>query len=217
MAMEFKLARLDAKAATEEGVFVGYASRFNVVDQGGDMVRPGAYAKSIAGQKSVKLLWQHDAAQPIGVWTSISEDEKGLRVEGRLALETVKGRETHALMKMGAIEGLSIGYRTKDADIIDGIRHLKEIDLWEISVVTFPMEDGSGVDAVKSSAQIMRAAKDGDFAPLKKSVEVALRDAGLPVWLRKAVAARAPEALGDGQRDASASETAKAIKDAFKF
>ncbi len=120
-------------------------------------------------------------------------------------------------MKMGAIEGLSIGYRTKDADVIDGIRHLKEIDLWEISVVTFPMEDGSGVDAVKSSVQIMRAAKDGDFAPLKKSVEVALRDAGLPVWLRKAIAARAPEALGDGQRDASASETAKAIKDAFKF
>lgn len=217
MSLETKLARLDVEAVTEEGTFTGYASRFNVVDDGGDLVRPGAYAKSLAGGKSIKMLWQHDPNQPIGIWTSVTEDEKGLRVEGKLALATAKGREVYELMKMGAIEGLSIGYRTKDAERVDGVRHLKEVDLWEISIVTFPMEAGSGVDAVKAIEAAMLATKSGDFAPLKKSVEEALRDAGFPVWLRKAIASRAPDALGDGPRDASASETAKAIRTAFKI
>ncbi|WP_374290195.1 HK97 family phage prohead protease [Paenirhodobacter enshiensis] len=217
MNLEFKLAGLDEATVTEEGTFSGYASRFGIVDQGGDVVEPGAYTKSLASGRAPAMLWQHNPDIPIGIWTAVKEDATGLRVEGKLDLNTVKGSEAHSLLKMGAIKGLSIGYRTREAEQIGNERHLKEVDLWEISLVTFPMQAEAGVDAVKGIEAAMLASKSGDFAPLKKSVEDALRDAGFPVWLRKAVAARAPDALGDGQRDASASETAKAINAAFKF
>lgn len=217
MNMEFKRAVLDAATVTEEGTFSGYASRFGMVDQVGDVVDRGAYAKSLSDGIVPALLWQHEPSSPIGVWTSVKEDAVGLRVEGKLDLNTIKGREAHSLLKMGAIKGLSIGYRARDAESIGGIRHLKEVQLWEISLVTFPAQVEAGVDAVKGIERALLATKSGDFAPLKKSVEDALRDAGFPAWMRKAIAARAPDALGDGPRDASASEAAKAIRDAFKL
>lgn len=217
MDLEFKLAGLDESTVTEEGTFSGYASRFGSVDQGGDVVLPGAYTKSLASGRTPAMLWQHRSDSPIGIWVSAKEDATGLRVEGKLDLNTIKGREAHSLLKLGAIKGLSIGYRTIEAEQIGNERHLKEVDLWEISLVTFPMQANAGVEAVKGVDASILATKSGDFAPLKKSVEEALRDAGFPVWLRKAIASRAPDALGDGPRDASASETAKAIRDAFKI
>ncbi len=122
----------------------GYASLFGEVDQGGDVVMPGAYASSLtrlrAAGTRVKLLWQHDPGQPIGVWDEVLEDERGLFVKGRLLTETQKGREAAALIEAGAIDGLSIGYRTVKADRdAKGRRQLAELELWEVSLVTFPM------------------------------------------------------------------------------
>lgn len=128
----------------EGSVIEGYASVFGVRDRGGDIVMPGAYAASLkrmaeAGGR-VRMLWQHDQGQPIGVWDQVSEDAHGLRVKGRLLTEVEKGREAAALMAAGAVDGLSIGYRTLRAEKLpEGGRKLIELELWEVSLVTFPM------------------------------------------------------------------------------
>lgn len=125
-------------------VIEGYASLFGQTDQGGDMVRKGAYARSLerlaaAGGK-VRMLWQHDPASPIGVWEEIREDGRGLWVKGRLLDEVARAREAAALIAAGALDGLSIGYRTISAERDrKGLRVLTEIELWEVSLVTFPM------------------------------------------------------------------------------
>jgi len=131
-------------ALAEGAVISGYASVFGVADQGGDIVMPGAYAASLerlrkAGGR-VRMLWQHDQAQPIGVWDAVVEDAHGLCVKGRLLTEVAKGREAAALMAAGAVDGLSIGYRTLRAEKLPGGgRRLIELELWEVSLVTFPM------------------------------------------------------------------------------
>ena len=134
----------DALQISENAEISGYASLFGKGDQGGDVVAPGAYAKSLAqlqaSGRPVRMLWQHDPAQPIGVWDEVREDAKGLYVKGRILTEVEKGREVAALIEAGAIDGLSIGYRTKSAvRDAEGRRVLKELELWEVSVVTFPM------------------------------------------------------------------------------
>jgi uncharacterized protein len=141
---------------TAAGTFSGYASLFGVADLGGDIVVKGAFRRSLAqrGPRGVKLLFQHDPSQPIGVWLSLAEDHRGLLVEGRLMPEVAKAREVLALMRAGALDGLSIGFRTVKGsrDPTTGLRRLQEIDLWEISVVTFPMQADARVAIVKSSA-----------------------------------------------------------------
>ncbi|MEM9434932.1 MAG: HK97 family phage prohead protease [Pseudomonadota bacterium] len=145
MALERKFCSIkDQIQLGEDAAIMGYASLFDQVDQGGDIVERGAYSKSLkrleAARTNVKLLWQHDPSQPIGVWEDVIEDDKGLYVKGRLLLETQKGREAAALIEAGAIDGLSIGYRTVKADRdAKGRRHLAELELWEVSLVTFPM------------------------------------------------------------------------------
>ncbi len=138
---------------TQDGSFVGYASLFGVVDMGRDLVMPGAFRASLEkrGAAGVKMLWQHDASQPLGVWTSIIEDARGLKVEGQLNLAVARAREIHALMRDGALDGLSIGFRTQSAvtDKSTGIRKLIRLDLWEVSIVTFPMLPQARVSAVK--------------------------------------------------------------------
>ena len=134
----------EAVQVTDGAVIEGYASLYGVPDQGGDVVQPGAYARSLerlqARGGTVKMLWQHDPAQPIGVWDEIREDARGLYVKGRLLLDVERAREAAALIGARAIDGLSIGYRTvsaqKDAK---GQRLLAELELWEVSLVTFPM------------------------------------------------------------------------------
>ncbi len=122
----------------------GYASVFGVRDRGGDVVMPGAYAAGLdrmakAGGR-VRMLWQHDPAQPIGVWDLVAEDAHGLKVEGRLLPDVARGREAAALMAAGAVDGLSIGYRTlRSEKLPGGGRKLLEVELWEVSLVTFPM------------------------------------------------------------------------------
>lgn len=139
--LETKFVAFDAASAGEDGRIEGYASLFGVVDQGGDEVAPGAFAGSLArGGRRVKLLWQHDPAKPIGVWETLREDGRGLWVSGRLLREVQAGREAAALLKAGALDGLSIGYRAIRAEKRPGGgRRLIEVDLWEVSLVTFPM------------------------------------------------------------------------------
>ena len=134
------------------GEFAGYASLFHVRDDGGDIVLPGAFSASLArrGARGVRMLWQHDPARPLGVWLALREDARGLFAHGRLALNTRQGREAAELMKMGALDGLSIGFRALRAarDRPRRARLLRAIDLWEISLVTFPMLPGARVRAV---------------------------------------------------------------------
>ena len=138
-------------------VISGYASLFGARDQGGDVVQIGAYTASLArlsaAGRGVKMLWQHDPAQPIGVWDEVREDGTGLWVKGRILTAVDKGREAAALLDAGAIDGLSIGYRTlKSTKDAGGARLLTELELWEVSLVTFPMLSEARVSA-KSDAQ----------------------------------------------------------------
>lgn len=165
--LEYEVGKFDIQAEIkavkdqeEDGVFTGYASIFGNTDLGNDVVLEGAFTKSIArrGAKGVKMLYQHDAKQPIGVYDEIIEDNRGLKVKGRLALGTQRGREVYELMKMGAIDGLSIGYRVDnkgfDYDEKGKRRLLKSVDLMEISAVTFPMNPKARVQAVKSDRTV---------------------------------------------------------------
>ena len=150
----------------EKGVFSGYGSIFGNKDLGNDIVVEGAFAKSIArrGAKGVKLLYQHKADEPIGVFDEILEDRKGLKVKGRLAMGTQRGREVYELMKMGALDGLSIGFRVDskgyDYDERGKRRKLKEVDLMEISAVTFPMNPRARVAQVKGANRTVREWED---------------------------------------------------------
>lgn len=142
---------------TDGRMIEGYASLFGKRDQGGDVVQKGAYAaslKMLAGSgRRVKMLWQHDPSQPIGVWDEVREDGVGLYVKGRILAEVDKGREAAALLAAGAIDGLSIGYRTLRAEKDGkGQRLLSELELWEVSLVTFPMLQEARV-AAKSDEQ----------------------------------------------------------------
>lgn len=131
--------------------FTGYASVFDYVDSQMDIVAKGAFNKSLVNRKNVKMLWQHDVSQPIGLYPMLHEDSKGLYAEGQICLATQKGQECHALMKQGAIDSLSIGFMTKDADLAkSGVRTIKEADLWEISPVTFPANDKAMITGIKS-------------------------------------------------------------------
>lgn len=145
MCLEHKFCRLGEELHVTDGVKIeGYASLFGRKDQGGDVVLKGAYQKSLqaldAKGGSVKMLWQHDPARPIGIWDEVREDARGLYVKGRLLTEVEKGREAAALIEAGALDGLSIGYRTVKAHKDNkGTRLLSELQLWEVSLVTFPM------------------------------------------------------------------------------
>jgi hypothetical protein len=142
-------------AALSNDEFEGYASLFGVPDSAGDVVQAGAFAASLKtrGPVKVRMLYQHFAHEPIGVWQIIREDARGLYVRGRLVTDTQRGRECLALLAQGALNGLSIGFRTVRAkrDAKTGLRHLVEIELWEISVVTFPLLAQSQVTAVGSA------------------------------------------------------------------
>jgi HK97 family phage prohead protease len=152
-AHEVKFLPLDLKAVEVDGSFEGYASVFNREDMSGDVVLPGAFADSLRrrGASGIKMLYQHDAKEPIGVWTALKEDARGLYAQGRLMPEVTRAREVHALMRAGALDGLSIGFRTVKGrrDRASGVRRLERIDLWEISVVTFPLLPEARVATMK--------------------------------------------------------------------
>lgn len=145
---------LDLKSMEENGHFAGYASVFNVEDNHSDIILSGAFANSLRGKrygKDIKLLWQHKSEEPIGIFTKIVEDEHGLFVEGKLLLQVQRAQEAYALIRSGALKGLSIGFIVKQYDHNDnGARLIYEADLWEISLVTFPANDKAQITAFKS-------------------------------------------------------------------
>ncbi|RYE11190.1 MAG: HK97 family phage prohead protease [Hyphomicrobiales bacterium] len=136
---------MSALSVDGEGRFAGYASVFGKLDDGGDIVMPGAFRKSLGlrGRHRVKMLFQHDPKEPVGVWDAIREDDYGLWVEGRLVGEVPRAEALRRLIAKGAVDGLSIGFRTVKSTRAnrEGHRRLWEVDLWEISIVTFPMMD----------------------------------------------------------------------------
>ena len=135
----------------ERGVrFAGYAAIFDRPDRGGDVVRPGAFAGALKrGPRAVPLLWQHEAGRPIGRIEYLREDRRGLRVIARLS-ESGAGREAAALLKEGAVSGLSFGYRVREASGANP-RELTDLDLVEVSLVTFPMQPKARVHAVRGT------------------------------------------------------------------
>jgi HK97 family phage prohead protease len=144
-----------------DGTVEGYASLFGEIDQARDMMMPGAFTQTLQsrGLRRIPMLFQHDPAEPVGVWLDLYEDIRGLRARGRLIPDVARGRELIALVGEGAIDGLSIGYRTVRGriDPKTRVRRLHQVDLWEISIVTFPLLDGARMRAVKSAPRSPRA------------------------------------------------------------
>jgi hypothetical protein len=154
-------------------VFAGYASLFGVPDSAGDVVMAGAFAASLArrGPAGIRMLFQHDASQPVGTWLELREDSRGLFVRGRLTAEVQKAEELASLLNEGAIDGLSIGFRAVLAtrDRMTRQRRLISVDLWEISLVTFPMLEGARVTALEwaPAAPLRKArSRDGPRGPV---------------------------------------------------
>jgi uncharacterized protein len=157
----------DEEESKEYGLFEGYGSVFGNKDLGNDVIEKGAFAKSIKRRtnKGVKLLYQHKSDMPIGVFDEIREDDHGLVVKGRLALKTQAGAEAYELLKMGALDGLSIGFRVNPSEVSydkrNNKRIIKEVDLMEVSLVTFPMNPQATVRSVKGEQYSIREWEKG--------------------------------------------------------
>ena len=164
-----------AETVEESGVFTGYGSVFDVLDSYKEIVVRGASAETMAAHKAKgtmpAMLWQHRSGEPMGVYLEMDEDAVGLRVRGQIAMKTQRGAEAYELLKMGAISGLSIGFvpREEAYDKVTGITTLKKVDLWELSLVTFPANDAARVQGVKAVDGIITLRDAEDY----------LREAGI--------------------------------------
>ena len=202
---------LQIKATGDDGSIEGYGSVFGERDSYDDVIAVGAFVDSLKAHKTAgtmpAMLWQHDGAKPIGIWTEMVEDSKGLRIKGQLALETSLGKEAHALLKMGALNGLSIGFISKQwaYDRDTDVRTLTEVDLWEVSLVTFPANGKARVTNVKAA--------DDLAAP--KDAERLLRDAGFSKSDATAFVSRVMR-MGEARRE-SADSTAAAMRSADRL
>lgn len=166
---------LDIKGLTDQGEFEGYASTFGNVDQGGDICVQGCFSESLNKRPAskVKMLLHHDTRRICGTWSEMAEDQRGLKVKGRLLLTTTDGRETYELMRAGALDAMSIGFKTMvdEIDRTTGVRKIVKADLREVSIVTFGMNERATVGSVKT----IDAFTTQDW----RSVEASLRDEGL--------------------------------------
>lgn len=159
------------KFDSESGEISGYGAVFNNIDHGQDKILPGAFSKSLLEKNSLPMLFSHDVAKPVGAWSELSEDDRGLKVAGRIS-DTSLGRDVRTLAKDQALTGLSIGYRTVNADYEkDGVRLLKELDLIELSLVVLPMNELARISAVKSRLA-------GGRTVARDDLEFLLRNAG---------------------------------------
>ena len=199
---EVKFTDVALEKVAGDGTFSGYASLFETADLAGDIVSAGAFAKSLVrrGAPGVRMLFQHDPGEPIGTWSEIREDARGLFAAGRINADVARGREVLSLMRSGGLDGLSIGFSTvKSRKEPSGLRRLLEVDLWEISVVTFPMQPDARIDAVKSAP--------GARLPTTRQFERWLtRDAGLSRSEARTVIAKGFSHL-TGMLDAAALST----------
>lgn len=197
-------AAVECKFAGAEGRISGYGSVFGNADAHGDIVAPGAFAASLQGHKAAgtnpMMLWQHDTDEPIGIWEDLEEDGRGLKLSGKLNLDTQRGREALALVKQGAINGLSIGFRVaKGGAEIDpaGNRKLTKLDLWEVSLVTFPSNGKARLSGTKQ-------------VETRDAYESFLRDAGFAKSAARKLAAGGWPALS--QDEPAALELLAAVK-----
>lgn len=202
--LETKYATFELKAETSEEsddflTVSGYGSVFGVKDNGDDIVMPGAFKDSIASGRKPKMLWQHDPNQPIGAWDEMREDENGLYMKGRISKKAAKGAEVAELVKMGAVDGLSIGYKVKPngSEFKDGIRFLNDLELWETSVVTFAMNEHAKINAKKS-------VDDMSETEIKRHIETTLKEINVSGSMAKAMAAGAMEGRKRVLREADA-------------
>lgn len=205
-----QLAPLSLKDAdvAADGTFSGYASVFGEVDSYGEVVKKGAFKASLKAwakkDQLPRMLWMHRADTPIGIYTLMREDDRGLYVEGKLALDTQAGAEAYALLKLGALDGLSIGYiatqwtENTKTEIIT----LEVIDLWEVSLVTFPANDQARISGVKT------AIFDDGRLPSLKEYEAFLREAGVSKSMATALASKGLAAILR-QREAEKVEAVK--------
>lgn len=204
---------LDVKAVGDDGMIEGYASAFGVVDSYNEVVEPGAFSASLVESKrkgrSIKMLWQHDPGQPIGVWDDLAEDSKGLWVKGRILKAASKlAAEAYGLLKGGALDELSIGYRVVQSaphDDKQGVLRLLKLDLREVSLVTFgALGRAARVTDVKS---ILEAGE----LPTVRQFEEHLREAGFPKSLAAALAAKATPCLR-GEPEAKAHDALEFLR-----
>jgi uncharacterized protein len=208
MKIEHKTFELQTKEVADTGEFSGYLSVFHNVDSYRDVVMPGAFVDSLAVWQSKgrlpPVLWQHRSGEPLGPFTAMREDARGLYVEGRLLVGQVqRAAEAHALLKAKAVSGMSIGFETigEEWDKQNRLRKLTKIDLWEGSIVTFPANEAAQVDAVKSLIH-------GGELPDLKTFEGFLREAGFSRTQSAAIASRGlayllqseSEGVGDGEK-----------------
>lgn len=197
---------LAVKEIGDDGTIEGYGSIFGNVDSAGEIVEPGAFSASLVDSRrkgrKVRMLWQHDRDQPIGVWDDLAEDSKGLYVKGRLLKDvSPRAAEAYGLLKAGALDGLSIGYRVIEAaphPDTRGALSLKKLDLREVSIVTFAANERARVETVKSILA-------GGELPTVRQFEEHLREAGFPKSLAAAIAAKATPLLR-GEPEAQADE-----------
>jgi HK97 family phage prohead protease len=240
MTMKTKDFALKLKATDgAPGEIEGYASVFNVRDSYNEVVVPGAFADSLARHQREGsyplMLWQHDTYEPIGVWDELSDDGKGLYAKGRLLIEqsVPEADKAYALLKAGALRGMSIGYREVDVEPPDngGPRKLVKLDLLECSIVSFPANRRAGIEAVKSEADVLaisywkrfedwgRRISDGEVPP-PSDFEDLLRDARVSKSQRARIASRLHAVLrsesGEGEEANTAIEALKRAATAFR-
>jgi len=146
--------KLQVKTLDEQGRFVGLASVYNNVDLGGDVVVPGAFQKTLQDRGGeVPILFAHDSRQPVGLGT-LKDTAAGLAIEGQLVLEVGKAKEAYSLLKAKVLRGLSIGYDAVKSDYKDGVRYLRELKLFEVSLVVMPMNELATVTALKGNENL---------------------------------------------------------------
>jgi HK97 family phage prohead protease len=209
--MHAPLPPMSRVALTSDGAIEGYASLFGEVDQARDMVMPGAFTQTLKqrGLRKIPMLFQHDPSEPIGIWLELKEDFRGLRARGRLIPDVARARELLSLLKAGAIDGLSIGYRTVRGQIDpkSRVRRLYQVDLWEISIVTFPLLSGARVSAVKQQPKQsrLREAAEAEWRAM-----LAGEDISMPRAIRAPLASRLRER--DGRKTALRGVASAAIR-----
>ena len=215
--MKTKEFRLDVKNLAEDGTFEGYGSIFGNVDCYRESVVKGAFSKTLKKHEQdnnpVLMLWQHSWEDPIGVWKELKEDERGLYGVGEINLDVQKGREAYSLMKQRALTGLSIGYKEVKYTDNAEVRLLEEIDLYEISPVTFPANDEARISAVKSERfqQFAQKMRNG-LPPSIKEFEDVLRDAGISKSMATRIAS-----VGYAKAIRSESDSTKKAEEAVAF
>lgn len=196
---------LEIKAAGSDGIVEGYGSVFGNEDSNGDIVAAGAFDESLKSHStkgtSPAMLWQHNPDWPVGKWTDIKEDRTGLKMRGQLNLKTSRGIDAFEHLKAGDVSGMSIGFVTKaySWDEEKRIRTLTQVDLWEVSLVTFPANELARATEVRSV--------DGIETMTEREIERALRDAGISRSQTAAFVARLMAI--QAQRDAEAVQTAE--------